>query len=209
MTRRHLLEELDLPALKPLPVEPYVFAEWRIRRVGIDYHVDVERHYYSVPHRFAKEQVEARLTARTVEIFVKGERVAAHMRGSGNGKHTTVPEHMPASHLRYAGWTIERIRRDAAAIGPSAAALCALILEERSHPEQGFRACLGIVRLVKAFGPARVEAACARALEIGARTFGSVKSILENNLDRQTAPKRAEDAMAIQHRNIRGSGYYH
>jgi transposase len=209
VTRRHLLEELDRPALKPLPVEPYVFAEWRIRRVGIDYHVDVERHYYSVPHRFAKEQVEARLTARTVEIFVKGERVAAHMRGSGNGKHTTVHEHMPSSHRRYAGWTIERIRRDSAIIGTSAAALCALILEERSHPEQGFRACLGIVRLVKAFGPARVEAACARALEIGARTFGSVKSILENNLDRQTAPKRAEDAMAIQHRNIRGSGYYH
>ena len=209
VTRRHLLEELDLPALKPLPVEPYVFAEWRIRRVGIDYHVDVERHYYSVPHRFAKEQVEARLTARTVEIFVKGERVAAHMRGSGNGKHTTVHEHMPSSHRRYAGWTIERIRRDSAIIGTSAGALCALILEERSHPEQGFRACLGIVRLVKAFGPARVEAACARALEIGARTFGSVKSILENNLDRQAAPKRAEDAMAIQHRNIRGSGYYH
>ena len=209
VTRRQLLEELDRPALKPLPVEPYVFAEWRIRRVGIDYHVDVERHYYSVPHRFAKEQVEARLTARTVEIFVKGERVAAHMRGSGNGKHTTVPEHMPASHRRYAGWTIERIRRDAAAIGPSAAALCELILEERSHPEQGFRACLGIVRLVKAFGAERVEAAAARALEIGARTFGSVKSILDNNLDRQTAPKRAENSLAIQHRNIRGSRYYH
>ena len=208
-TRRQLFEALDRPALKPLPLEAYVFAEWRIRRVGIDYHVDVERHYYSVPHRFAKEQVEARLTARTVEIFVKGERVAAHMRGSGNGKHTTVPEHMPASHRRYAGWTIERIRHDAAVIGPSAAALCELILTERSHPEQGFRACLGIVRLVKAFGPERVEAAAARALEIGARTYGSVKSILDNNLDRQTAPKRAEDGGAIQHRNIRGSRYYH
>jgi len=208
-TRRQLLEALDRPALKPLPVEAYVFAEWRIRRVGIDYHVEVERHYYSVPHRFAKEQVEARLTARTVEIFVKGERVAAHMRGSGNGKHTTVPEHMPASHRRYAGWTIERIRHDAAGIGPSAAALCELILTERSHPEQGFRACLGIVRLVKAFGPARVEAATARALEIGARTYGSVKSILDNNLDRQAAPKRGEDGGAIQHRNIRGSRYYH
>jgi transposase len=119
VTRRQLLEDLDRPHLKPLPVEPYVFAEWRIRRVGIDYHVDVERHYYSVPHRFAKEQVEARLTARTVEIFAKGERIAAHMRGSGNGKHTTMAEHMPSSHRRYAGWTVERIRRDTAAIGPS------------------------------------------------------------------------------------------
>jgi transposase len=209
VTRRQLLEELDRPALKPLPTEPYVFAEWLIRRVGIDYHVDIERHYYSVPHRFAKEQVEVRLTARTVEIFIKGERVAAHMRGSGNGKHTTVSEHMPSSHRRYAGWTIERIRRDAALIGTSAAALCELILEERSHPEQGFRACLGIVRLVKAFGPERVEAAAGRALEIGARTFGSVKSILDNNLDRHAAPKRAADGAPIPHRNIRGSRYYH
>ncbi len=125
------------------------------------------------------------------------------------GAHTRAFEAMPASHRRYAGWTIERIRRDTAAIGPSTAALCALILEERSHPEQGFRACLGIVRLVKAFGQERVDAAAARALEIGARTYGSVKSILDNNLDRQAAPKRAEDSLAIQHRNIRGSRYYH
>ncbi|HTJ90076.1 MAG TPA: IS21 family transposase [Acidocella sp.] len=209
VSRRQLLEALDRPQLKPLPVEPYVFAEWRTRRVGIDYHVDVERHYYSVPYRFAKEQVEVRLTARSVEIFAKGERIAAHMRGSGNGKHTTTPEHMPASHRRYAGWTVERLRRDTAAIGPAAAALCALILEERSHPEQGFRACLGIVRLVKAFGQERVEAACARALEIGARTYGSVKSILDNNLDRQAAPQRAADSPALEHRNIRGARYYH
>src|SRR5271170_6127219 len=152
VTRRQLLEELDRPALKPLPAEPYVFAEWRARRVGIDYHVDVDRHYYSVPYRFAKDAVEVRLTARTVEVFAKGERIAVHLRSSGNGRHTTVQDHMPSSHRRYADWTIERIRRDAAMIGPSASALCDLILKERSHPEQGFRACLGIVRLVKAFG---------------------------------------------------------
>lgn len=150
-----------------------------------------------------------RLTARSVEIFAKGERIAAHMRGSGNGKHTTIEEHMPSSHRRYAGWTIERIRHDTAAIGPSAAALCELILEERSHPEQGFRTSLGIVRLVKAFSAERVEAACARALEIGARTYGSVKSILDNHLDRQAAPHRAADSPAIEHRNIRGARYYH
>ena len=209
VTRRQLLEELDRPLLKPLPVEPYVFAEWRIRRVGIDYHVDVDRHYYSVPYRFAKAAVEVRLTARTVEVFAKGERIAAHLRAGGNGKHTTVEDHMPSSHRRYADWTIERIRRDAAGIGPSAAALCDLILEERSHPEQGFRACLGIVRLVKAFGAQRVDAAAARALEIGARTYGSVKSILDNKLDRHAAPQRGADAVTIVHRNIRGSRYYH
>jgi transposase len=209
VTRHQLLEELDRPMLKPLPVEPYVFAEWHLRRVGIDYHVDVERHYYSVPHRFAKDTVEVRLTARTVEVFAKGERIAAHLRSSGNGKHTTVRDHMPSSHRRYADWTIERIRRDAAVIGPSTAALCDLILEERSHPEQGFRACLGIVRLVKAFGAMRLEAATTRALDIGARTYGSVRSILDNNLDRHAAQQRAADGVTILHPNIRGSRYYH
>jgi transposase len=210
VTRRQLLEELDRPMLKPLPVEPYVFAEWRIRRVGIDYHVDVDRHFYSVPYRFAKDQVEVRLTARTVELFAKGERIAVHLRSSGNGKHTTVQEHMPSSHRRYADWTIDRIRRDAKGIGPSAAALCDLILDERSHPEQGFRACLGIVRLVKPFGVDRVEAAAARALDIGARTYGSVRSILDNNLDRHAAPQRSSpDGVTILHRNIRGPRYYH
>jgi transposase len=209
VTRRQLLEQLDRPRLKPLPVEPYVFAEWRIRRVGIDYHVDIDRHYYSVPYRFARQAVEARLTGRTIEVFAKGQRIAAHLRSSSNGKHTTVHEHMPSSHRRYADWTIDRIRRDAAAIGPASAALCELILEQRSHPEQGFRACLGIVRLVKAFGAQRVEAAAARALDIGARTYGSLKSILDNNLDRHTAKQRAADGVTILHPNIRGSRYYH
>ena len=209
VTRRQLLEELDRPRLKPLPVEAYVFAEWRIRRVGIDYHVDIDRHYYSVPYRFARQAVEARVTGRTIEVFAKGERIAAHLRSSGNGKHTTVLEHMPSSHRRYADWTIDRIQRDAAAIGPASAALCELILEQRSHPEQGFRACLGIVRLVKAFGAQRVEAAAARALDIGARTYGSVKSILDNNLDRHTAQQRSADGVTILHPNIRGSRYYH
>ena len=207
VTRRQLHDELDRPALKPLPLEPYVFAEWRNRRVGLDYHVDVDRHYYSVPYRFAREQVEVRLTGATLEVFHKGERIAAHLRSSGNGKHTTVSEHMPSSHRRHADWTIERIRREAAAIGPSTALLCEMILENRPHPEQGFRACLGIVRLGKPFGVERLEAAATRALEIGARTYGSVKSILENNLDRQAAHRPADGA-TILHPNIRGARYY-
>jgi transposase len=154
-TRRQLFEELDKPALKALPVERYVYAEWRRRRAGLDYHVEIERHFYSVPYRFAREPIEARITARTIELFHQGERIAAHMRGSGNGKHATTPEHMPSSHRRFADWTIERINREASAIGVCAALLCEKILVERSHPEQGFRACLGIVRLVKSFGRER------------------------------------------------------
>lgn len=207
-TRRQLLEEIDRPALKALPASPYVFAEWRIRRVSLDYHVEVEAHYYSVPYRFARAEVEVRFTARTVEIFHRGERIAAHQRMSGNHKHTTVPEHMASSHRRYAGWTIERIRKDATSIGPATAALCNLILEQRSHPEQGFRACLGIIRLAGSYGRERLEAAATRAIDIGARTYGSVKSILANNLDRRPATKRSADEAPILHSNIRGPRYY-
>ena len=208
VTRRQLLEEIDRPALKSLPAEPYEFSEWRACRVGIDYHVEVAAHYYSVPHRFARAEVDARLTARTVEIFLKGDRIAVHMRAGGNHKHTTVPEHMPSSHRRYAGWTIERIRVDARLIGPATASLCELILEQRPHPEQGFRACLGIVRLAGPHGAERLEAAAERAIDIGARTYGSVKSILDNNLDRRPTRKRATDATPILHSNIRGPRYY-
>jgi transposase len=206
-TRRKLLEELDRPTLKPLPVEPYVFAEWRVRRVGIDYHVEVEGHYYSVPYRFVGIEIDARITTRTVELFANGERIAVHQRMSGNHKHTTVPDHMPSSHRRYADWTIDRIRHDAARIGPTTAALCELILEHKRHPEQGFRSCVGIIRLAKSFGAKRLEAAASRAINIGARTYGSVKSILDNNLDRHPAHKPA-DGVVIVHPNIRGPRYY-
>ncbi len=191
VTRRALLEELDRPHLKPLPSEPYVFAEWRLRRVGIDYHVEVEAHFYSVPYRFARREVEVRLTPRTVEIFLKGERDrrASALQRQSPAHHRA--EHMPSSHRRYADWTVERIRREAAAIGPATAALCELILERRPHPEQGFRSCLGIVRLVRPFGADRLEAAAMRAIEIGTLTYGSVRSILDNKLDRQAAQRPA------------------
>jgi transposase len=209
VTRRALLEELDRPHLKGLPSEPYSFAEWRLRRVGIDYHVEVEAHFYSVPYRFARCEVEVRLTPRTVEVFLKGERIAAHLRSSGNHHHTTVPEHMPSSHRRYADWTVDRIRHEAATIGPATAALCELILERRPHPEQGFRSCLGIVRLVRPFGADRVEAAAMRAIEIGTLTYGSMRSILDNKLDRKSAGGRSADTVPVLHPNIRGPRYYH
>ena len=209
VTRRQLLEEVDRPVLNALPGEPYEYSEWRGCRVGIDYHVDIDAHYYSVPYRFARAEVDARLTARGVEIFHKGERIAVHLRSSGNRKHTTVPEHMPSSHRRYAGWTIERIREDARKIGKATAALCEQILESRPHPEQGYRACLGIVRLAGSYGASRVEAAAEHATEIGARTYASVKSILDNKLDRRPAPRRPADTAPIRHPNIRGPRYYH
>jgi len=207
-SRRALFEEVERPALKPLPAEPYVFAEWKERRIGIDYHIEIDKHYYSVPHQLLREKVWARITARTIEVFHRGQRVAVHMRSSANRQHTTVPEHMPSSHRRYANWTPESLRRQAGEIGRHTSALVEIILQERAHPEQGFRTCIGIVRLVKSFGRERLEAACCRALEIGARSFSSVNSILKSKLDRQQ-PAMPADGPAITHDNIRGPTYFH
>jgi transposase len=210
VSRRDLFLELDHPTLKPLPAQAYEYAEWRLRRVSLDYHVDIDGHYYSVPYRLIRAQVEARLTTRTVEIFHKGERVAVHLRGTGRGRHTTVPEHMPSAHRRHAEWTIERIRRTAARIGPSTARLLSIILESRPHPEQGYRACLGILRLARQYGEPRLEAACDRGLDIGARSYGSIQSILKNGLDRQPRPPSRQGELVLpDHPNIRGPRYYH
>jgi transposase len=207
-SRRALFEEVERSALKSLPVEPYVFAAWKECRVGLDYHVEVEKHYYSAPHTLLREKVWARITARTVEVFHRGSRVAAHVRSSSNRRHTTVREHMPSSHRRYADWTPESLRRRAGEIGRSTSALVDIIMRERTHPEQGFRACVGILRFARTYGTERLEAACARALQIGARSYSSVKSILKNDLDRQR-PEPATDGPAIVHANIRGPTYFH
>jgi transposase len=210
VSRRDLFLELDHPALKPLPAQAYEYAEWRLRRVSLDYHVDIDGHYYSVPYRLIRAQVEARLTTRTVEIFHKGERVAVHLRGTGRGRHTTVPEHMPSAHRRHAEWTIERIGRTAARIGPSTAKLLSIILESRPHPEQGYRVCLGILRLARQYGEPRLEAACDRGLDIGASSYGSIQSILKNGLDRQPRPPSRQGELVLpDHPNIRGPRYYH
>jgi transposase len=207
-SRRALFEDLERPTLKPLPAEPYLFAEWKECRVGLDYHVEVHKHYYSVPHQLLREKVWVRITARTIEVFHHGKRVAVHVRSSANRKHTTVREHMPSSHRRYADWTPERLRRQAGTIGRNTAALIEIILRERAHPEQGFRACIGILRLAKIYGHQRLDAACGRALEIGARSYSSVNSILKNNIDRRR-PATPADGPAIAHDNIRGATYFH
>ena len=207
-SRRALFDDLERSALKKLPAEPYAYAEWKECRAGLDYHVEIEKHYYSVPHALLRETMWARITARTIEVFHRGKRVAAHVRSSSNRQHTTVREHMPSSHQRYADWTPERIQRQANEIGPKTSALVEIILRERTHAEQGFRACIGILRHAKSFGRERLEAACDRALEIGARSYTSVTSILKTNLDRKR-PAPATDGPAIAHTNIRGSRYFH
>ena len=208
-SRRELFEQIDRPALHPLPAQPYEFAEWKKVRVNIDYHVEVDGHYYSVPYQLVRKSLEARFTERTVECFHKGQRVASHVRSHLKGRHTTVAEHMPASHRSYAEWTPQRLIRWAEKTGPAAASVVQSILERRAHPQQGFRSALGIMRLGKSFGEQRLEAACRRALTLGACSYKSIESILRQGLDRKALPEQQELELSIAHENIRGADYYH
>jgi transposase len=205
-TRRALFEQLDRPALRELPPTPYEFAAWKRCRVNLDYHVEIEKHFYSVPFRLLREEVEARITTKTVEIFHRGKLVATHPRSQRPHRPTTTPEHMPSSHRRYRDWTHERILREAAAIGDDTAALVEIILRSRPHPEQGFRSCIGILGLAKRHDAKRLDAACARALGLGTRSYSSVAAILKNG--REKKPAEPEQP-SLLHENIRGPGYYH
>jgi transposase len=208
-SRRELFEHLERDKLRPLPNTRFEYADWIKVRPNIDYHVVVDWHFYSVPHSLRHEQLEARLTQTTVEIFNNRNRVWAHRRSSVRGGFTTVAEHMPSAHRAQAEWTPTRILAWAEKLGPATRQLADEILRERPHPEQGFRSCLGILRLAKRYGDDRVEAACRRALGVRARSYRHVESILKRGLDR-TAPTDAETAPPpIHHENVRGRGYYH
>ena len=208
-SRASLFATLDRPALRPLPAERYVFGEWSKARVHIDYHVEVDHHYYSVPHALVGKQLDARASAHTVEVFHQGVRVASHLRSRARGRHTTLPEHMPEAHRRYAEWTPERLVRWAAKAGPATARAAEAILASRPHPEQGFRACQGLIRLGKSYGDARLEAACARALATGPVSYRRVADILKAGLDRQPTPALETTAPGLVHDNLRGPEYYH
>ncbi len=162
-----------------------------------------------MPYRLVREVIEARVTDQSIELFHRGNRVACHIRNPRQHRHTTIAEHMPSAHRRHAEWTPTRLLREAEAIGPATIALVERILAARPHPEQGFRACLGILRLVRGYGPERLEAAPQRGMDIGAHSYGSVQSILRNSLDRACRPEPVPDELPARHENIRGSGYYH
>ena len=173
-TRRSLFEQLDQPALLPLPKQPYEYAEWKNARVNIDYHVAVDGRYYSVPYQLVNQQVEVRLTITAVECFHKNKRVASHLRAPRPGQYTTLTAHMPKAHQDYVQWTPERLVHWARKTGPETARVVETILISRPHPQQGFRACLGLMRLGKEYGDDRLEAACGRALAPGAVGFKSI-----------------------------------
>ncbi len=208
-SRREFFDTIDRPALMPLPAEPYQYAEWRRARVAPDYHVEVQGHFYSVPSRMIRQVVEVRATEATIEVFHRGTRIASHARSGVKRRHTTIPEHMPSAHRRYASWTPARLLAAAEKVGPSTIALCEAIMRTKPHPEQGFRSCLGILRLEKTYGTQRLEAACRRGISIGSASYRSIASILKTGLDKAFLPDTTPDADPIQHGNIRGRGYYH
>jgi transposase len=211
-SRRELFERLDRPELTPLPDTPFEASTWKKVGLNIDYHVAFEDHFYSAPHALRHEDVELWLRATTsaIEIFHGRERVATHVRSYVRGGFTTKSEHMPSSHRAHAEWTPSRILGWADQVGPNVRALCEVILRERRHPEWGYRSCLGLFRLAKKYGNARLDAASRRALYAGARSYRPVKTILEHNLEGQPLPESdAPATTGTAHENVRGANYYH
>jgi transposase len=206
-TRAQLYEQIDKPALRPLPPERYPFVAWKTAKVGIDYHVEVDRHYYSVPYQLVGERVDVRIGLDVIEVLHGNRRVASHARSFRIGGYTTDPAHRPAAHQRYLEWSPSRLIAWAKQTGPATAELVEAILQTRPHPEQGYRSCLGIMRLSRRYGADRLEAACRRALDIRALSYKSVKSILSAGLDRMPRRRTIQMPTAV-HENVRGSRYY-
>jgi transposase len=208
-SRRELFERLDRPALGALPSERFTYGEWKQAKVNIDYHLEYDHHYYSVPHALLGETLDVRATRTTVEIFRARERVTSHRRSHERGRHTTQPEHMPKSHQKHMEWTPTRIVKWAESMGPETAKLADAILVERPHPEQGYRSCLGILRLSKRYGADRLEAACARAMAAGGRSYRHVELILKHGLDRISPAEESKSTqLSLVHENVRGRDYY-
>jgi transposase len=207
--RKELFTALDQPALRALPGSTYTYAEWKKVRVHIDYHVEVGRHYYSVPYALIKKQLDARITDHTVECFYQNQRVASHVRSHLQGGHSTVREHMPKSHQQYSAWSPARFIQWAEKIGPSTAGVITQALSSRRHPQQSYRTCLGILRLEKSYGDQRLEAACGRALLLGSYRYQSIESILKHGLDSKPLLEQPELELPDDHDNIRGPSYYH
>jgi transposase len=207
-SRLSLFEKIDKLALKPLPNIPYRFAEWKKATSGPDYHIELKKHYYSVPYTFIKKKLDVSFTDQTVEIFYKSKRIASHPRKYTYG-HTTLVEHMPKAHQKYAEWTTERIINWAKKIGLATSQLVEKVIATKEHPQIAFRACLGILRLGKSYNETRLEAACGRALKIGAYSYKNVAAILKNNLE--NVPVRTSELLTATkepHENIRGGDYF-
>ena len=161
-----------------------------------------------MPYQLVRKAVELRITRAMLEVFISGTRVASHPRNMNKGHYSTRPEHMPAAHQAHAGWTPAKLQAWAAKVGPCTALLVERLLVEKQHPEQAYRAGLGLMRLVRENGSSRMEAACARASALGSHRYKSVASILKNGLDKQPLPDKPVQLPLPNHPNVRGPMYY-
>jgi transposase len=207
-SRRELFELVDKPALKPLPATPYEFALWKKAKIGIDYHVEYDGHYYSVPCHIYPANVLIRVTEKTVEIFSDGKQVTLHPRSHHQGGHSTIKEHMPSDHRFYSEWSPERFIHWAENIGPNTARIVQMVLGSRLHPEQAYRACLGILGFARKYTSVRLESACQYALANEIHSYKGVKNILMNQIDLLSSPEGASQPSLLPHTNIRGKEYY-
>lgn len=206
-SRASAFAALDAPALQPLPAQHYELARFKTARVHIDYHVEVDRHRYSVPHALVGQVLDARITRHVVELLHRGQRVASHRRSAQRGGFTTLTQHMPAAHRAHLQWTPQRLIHWGQDIGLATGTVVTRLLEQYKHPEHGYRACLGLLSLSKRYGRDRLEAACNLALQIHAYRYRDVRDILQNNRDR-TALASAAQWVSPTHENVRGPGYY-
>jgi transposase len=205
-SRRQLFEELDKPNALPLPAEPFVYREWSFPTVAFDYHIEVDHHFYSVPWTLAKKKVSVRTTENAVEVFHHQDRVALHLRSRAEYQYTTLTEHMPPAHQKYAEWTPARIFKWAQEIGPATHKLIEKVIKTKFHPQQGFRPSMGILRLGKTYGNDRLEAAAVIALTFGFVRVQQITDLLRNGRDKQA--KQGPTATVKNRVNIRGRGYY-
>lgn len=202
-------EEIDKAALQPLPTYRYEYALWKKVRVNIDYHIALDNHYYSVPHQYCKQEIDCRLTTNLLQCFFKSKLIATHRRAYVKG-YTTVKEHMPKAHQEHAHWTPERLIDWAKETGPQTSALIAAMIDSRPHPQQAFRACLGVMRLGKHHGPERLEKAATRALHLGALSYNSIASILKHRLEEKPLPESSTPPhLVIVHEHVRGGKYFY
>lgn len=213
-TRRSQFEQLDQPVLRPLPAQPYRYTDIKQARVHIDYHIEYDKHYYSVPHNLVKASVEVQATDSSIAIYHQGQRVASHPRSYRKGAHTTCAEHMPRHHRAINEWSPERLLCWAGDIGESTRSVVDSILQEKRHKEQSYRRVLALLSNAKKYGRDRLNNACHRALVINSPTRSSVESILKQGLDQlplETEVVSAqEDQLSLDyHENLRGETYYH
>lgn len=194
-------------ALKPLPASPYDYALFKRLKVTPDYHIPYEQHYYSVPYTYVGEKVELRITAHTLEVLAKGQRIASHTRSFYPGK-TTLPEHQPPHHRKHCEWTPESCFKWAADLGHATEQVMKKISQKGGHPQQLYRFFLGFLKLRRYFGPHRLEAACQRALFYEQVSYKKIHAILEKGLDKEPLPFKPDDPLPIEHENIRGPRYY-